>query len=153
MSKTKTVVFDLETLDFISNLAKQYQMNILDKINLNYHYSGTSVKTMYYTGRRTGKSVLNQWFDYNNNLCKEIMLPEKPESKYKFSRAKWYTAELNGNATWRFSDEYNQIIAWCTENFGAHPSKPDAWSRWHVGLGYINFRDEKDYLLYQLKWA
>jgi hypothetical protein len=149
MTKSTTVV-DIESYTML-----EYQKAI-DKLNLNSIYGGiaTGVKTMYYTaGRRTGKSVLNQWFDYNNNLCKEIMLPEKPESKYKFSRSKWYTVELNGNATWRFSDEYNQIIAWCTENFGAHPSNPDAWSRWHVGLGYINFRDEADYLFYTLKWG
>lgn len=112
---------------------------------------------------------------FNTNLCKEIMLTgqqiisrdlgffedqfltnvmqkrKKPE--YKFSRAKWHTAQLHGNATWVFSDEYNQVIVWCTEQFGAHPVKQDAWSRWYVGLGYINFRDEADYILYQLRWA
>ena len=104
------------------------------------------------------------------NLCKEIVYPASfyepfvslnavknikmpPKSKYQFSRAKWYTASLNGNATWRFSDEYNDIIAWCTEMFGAHPAKHDAWSRWHVGLGCVNFRDEKDYQWFVLRWG
>lgn len=123
-----------------------------------------SGEMLVFAGRQTGKSMLtmhllkDRWSQKNfyytannlNNLCKEIMLPE---SKYKFSRAKWYTAEMPGYATWRFSDEYNQIIAWCTEHFGAHPNKHDAWSRWYVGLGYINFRDEKDYMLYQLRWT
>ena len=97
------------------------------------------------------------------NLCKEIVFdgayyaPYIPKMlnkpKYQFSRAKWYTASLNGNATWRFSDEYNDIIAWCTEMFGAHPAKHDAWSRWHVGLGCVNFRDEKDYQWFVLRWG
>lgn len=104
---------------------------------------------------------------YNENLCKEIILtantimmdynvfyePVVSKSKYKFSRAKWYTAELTGHATWRFSDEYNQIIEWCTEHFGKHPTKHDAWSRWYVGLGYINFRDAKDYEWFMLRWS
>lgn len=98
------------------------------------------------------------------NLCKEIMLtrfedislmtiewPTKP--KYQFSRTKWYTAPLNGNGTWRFSDEYNEIIEWCTEMFGVHPTKHDAWSRWYVGLGFINFRDAKDYEWFVLRWS
>lgn len=109
------------------------------------------------------------------NLCKEIMLTGQQiirrdlgffedqfltkvmqnhkRSTYQFSRAKWYTAPLNGNATWRFSDEYNEIIKWCNETFGPHPTKHDAWSRWYVGLGYINFRDEQDLVMYTLKWA
>lgn len=109
------------------------------------------------SGTQPGKSHFYQKMllesIYNTNLCKEIMFPEPSESKYKFSRAKWYTAEIPGNATWRFSDEYNQIIEWCTEHFGPHPAKQDAWSRWYVGLGYINFRDEKDYVLFVLRWS
>ena len=105
------------------------------------------------TARQTGKSVL--WDLETLNLCKEILFPMKPEPepKYKFSRAKWYTVQLNGHATWRFSDEYNQIIDWCTQHFGPHPSKPDAWSRWYVGLGYIKIRDAKDYEWYILRWS
>ena len=96
------------------------------------------------------------------NLCQEIVLTDTdmcslgynmPKPKYQFSRAKWYTVQLNGHATWRLSDEYNQIIEWCTEHFGPHPAKHDAWSRWYVGLGHINFRDSRDYVLYQLRWS
>lgn len=107
----------------------------------------------------------------DHNLCKEISLPasvydtfskgypktsaslKKLMPKYKFSRAKWYTAPLNGNGTWRFSDEYNEIIAWCAEQFGPHPKRHDAWSRWYVGLGFINFRDERDYQWFVLRWG
>jgi hypothetical protein len=91
------------------------------------------------------------WTD--TNLCKEIMFPEPSTPKYKFSRAKWYTAELNGKFTWRFSDEYNELIEWCNETFGPHPTKQDAWSRWYVGLGCINFRDEQDLVMFKLKWS
>lgn len=110
-------------------------------------------------GRQTGKSHYYSYMKglknriYDTNLCNEIVMPTEPGPKYKFSRAKWYTAQLHGTATWVFSDEYNQVIAWCTEQFGPHPTKQDAWSRWYVGLGYINFRDERDFVLYQLKWA
>lgn len=117
-------------------------------------------------GNQTGKSMLslkvfkNRYYGATertfwapSNLCKEIMFPEPSKPKYQFSRAKWYTAPLNGNGTWRFSDEYNEIIEWCTEMFGAHPTKQDAWSRWYVGLGFINFRDAKDYEWYILRWS
>ena len=99
-----------------------------------------------------------------DNLCKGVVsIPDYPKTtaafkrlpmiKYQFSRAKWYTVQLNGMATWKQSDEYNQIIEWCTKHFGPHPASYDAWSRWYVGLGYINFRDAKDYEWYVLRWG
>lgn len=72
--------------------------------------------------------------------------------KYQFSRAKWYTVDI-GDGMWRLGREYNEIIEWCTEHFGKHPKKPDAWCRWWVGVGSIYFRDEKDFVFYQLKWS
>lgn len=102
-----------------------------------------------------------------NNLCKEIVLdldvfyaPYTPlktikmpsNLKYRFSRAKWHTIDI-GSGGWRLSREYNEIIEWCTKQFGPHPKKPDAWSRWWVGVGQIYFRDSKDYVLYQLRWG
>lgn len=70
-----------------------------------------------------------------------------PEPKYKFSRAKWYKAEFN-------SYDYDSVRAWCTEQFGPHDKKPDAWSRWdHRYEGKIYFRDEKDYLMFVLRWG
>jgi hypothetical protein len=108
--------------------------------------------------RQTGKSMYMKLLKnriYDSNLCNEILLPMRPATKpkYQFSRAKWYSAEITGHATWRMSDEYNSIIEWCTEQFGNHPDKPDAWSRWWVGVGVINFRDEKDFVFYKLKWS
>ena len=101
-------------------------------------------------------AVLVAPFIGGTNLCKEIVLPMtatySPYVKYKFSRAKWHTADL-GSGVWRLSREYNAIIKWCTEQFGAHPKHQDAWSRWWVGIGCINFRDEKDYLMFLLRWG
>ena len=83
------------------------------------------------------------------NLCQEMVMT-KP--KYQFSRAKWYTADV-GRGVWKLSQEYNEIIEWCTEHFGPHPKRHDAWSRWWVGIGAIYFRDEKDYHWYVLRWG
>ena len=67
--------------------------------------------------------------------------------KYKFSRAKWYEAE--------FDDKYYfEVDEWCTEQFGPHPKNPDAWCRWfHRDTYRIHFRDEKDYVLFCLRWG
>jgi hypothetical protein len=68
-------------------------------------------------------------------------------SKYKFSRAKWYEAEFN----WQ---DRNEILAWCTEQFGPRPKVSDAWSRWYDNYhDMIFFRDEKDYVLFMLRWS
>jgi hypothetical protein len=65
--------------------------------------------------------------------------------KYKFSR-KWYIAEFDVKY-------YNEVDEWCTKQFGKHDKCPDAWSRWWHRYEYsIHFRDEKDYILFVLKW-
>ena len=70
-----------------------------------------------------------------------------PKSKYKFSRAKWYVAEFDGKY-------YFEVEEWCAEQFGPHPRNPDAWSRWHHTYSEkIHFRDEKDYVLFMLRWS
>ena len=84
-----------------------------------------------------------------SNLCKEIILPMFPQtkSKYRFSRAKWYEAEYD----WI---HYGEVCEWCTKQFGPHPNQQDAWSRWdHRYEGRIYFRDEKDYVLFVLRWS
>ena len=68
--------------------------------------------------------------------------------KYKFTRAKWYEAVYNYNY-------YHEVEAWCTEQFGAPCGQPDAWSRW-IHLPFydeIHFRDEKDYVWFNLRWS
>jgi hypothetical protein len=101
-------------------------------------------------GRQTGKSTLNQYYGKlwsNTNLCKEILLPMKPAPKYKFSRAKWYVAEYNNK-------HHFEILAWCSQQFGPYPARPDAWSRWVNNYSEkIHFRDEKDYAWFMLRWS
>jgi len=88
---------------------------------------------------------------YNTNLCKEILLSvhilPMQEEKYKFSRARWYQAYFEEKYYW-------EVEAWCTEQFGAHPRRPDAWSRWwHKFEGSILFRDQEDYMMFVLRWG
>lgn len=153
MSKHKTVVFDIETINAMVNADQKWHMEILKNLSGGIHAGTINV---FSAGRQTGKSYYNMKVlknrIYDTNLCKEIMLPMHLEPKYKFSRAKWYTADI-GMGGWRLGREYNDIIAWCTDTFGAHPKKQDAWSRWWVGIGQIYFRDEQDLVLYKLKWT
>lgn len=66
--------------------------------------------------------------------------------KYNFSRAKWYDADHR-------YDDYDDVIAWCTEQFGPRPKRPDAWTRWYdIHIDRIRFRDEKDYAWFVLRW-
>lgn len=97
-------------------------------------------------GRQTGKSTFLK-SAYYKNLCEEIMLPMKLEPKHKFSRANWYVAEFD----WVHQHE---VLAWCSQQFGPHPARPDAWSRWYNKYSEkIHFRDEKDYTWFLLKWG
>lgn len=121
---------------------------------------------MYAGNPSSGKSTL-----YNKNLCQEIMLtgqqtmmtlltslniPGYPNTtsslnrlmpKYKFSRAKWYVADFD------WSNEL-EVFDWCVKQFGPHPERPDAWSRWeHKYDEQIHFRDEKDYAWFMLRWS
>ena len=144
----QTVVFDLEA---ISHLEAQWSQNLFQKV-----ITGFNPKEMIIMGRQTGKSMYyNKTVWAGSNLCKEIVMPLKPKSKYQFSRAKWYTANLDDDSDvyWRLGSEYNNIIAWCNETFGPHPRNCDAWSRWWVGIGLIYFRDEQDLVMFKLKWS
>ena len=103
---------------------------------------------LYVSARRTGKSTLNQYYGklWNDNPCKEILLPMKPESKYKFSRAKWYEAKLPRDQPAAF--------AWCVKQFGPEPTNTDAWTRWYFNVDRtFRFRDAKDYEWFMLRWG
>jgi hypothetical protein len=121
-----------------------YQQALWDKLSQGGFKRGQL--PLYYSAvQQTGRSTLNTWFQ--NNLCNEILLPTKPEPKYKFSRANWYQAEFN-------IKDYTDVVHWCREQFGLHPRNPDAWSRWwHQYEDKIYFRDEQDYLLFLLRWS
>ena len=123
-----------------------YQKSLYDKFSAGFKLGEMIV---FSGGRQTGKSMLNQYYGklWNDNLCKEIFLPMKPKSKYKFSRSNWYVADF----AWIHQAE---VVEWCTEQFGPHPKNPDAWSRWcHHYQERIHFRDEKDYAWFMLRWS
>jgi hypothetical protein len=123
---------------------RDYQLKTIQQLAIDIEGWKPSELFVIAGGRRTGKSTLNQWF--NNNLCKEILLPMK-EEKYKFSRANWYVAEFN-------IKDYTDVAHWCREQFGPHPRNPDAWSRWvHQYEDKIHFRDSKDYEWFMLRWS
>lgn len=67
--------------------------------------------------------------------------------EYKFSRKNWYQARFDANY-------YFEVEAWCERQFGPHPKRPDAWSRWwHRFEDSILFRDERDFVLFSLTWG
>ena len=72
-----------------------------------------------------------------------------PQPKYKFSRAKWYVADL-----WNSGHDMDEVREWCTKHFGPQPLYPDAWSRW---INHLNstfrFSNEKDYNWFVLRWG
>jgi hypothetical protein len=128
-----------------------YQQALWDKINQGGFKPGQM--TLYSAVQQsavqqTGKSTLNSLIKslYHSNLCNEIVLPMKPEPKYKFSRRNWYVADFD----WV---HHGEVLAWCSQQFGPHPARPDAWSRWYNKYSEkIHFRDEKDYEWFVLKW-
>lgn len=107
---------------------------------------------------------MNKHQIYQTNLCREILLSAQQiqctldatggilyvpyiSPKYKFSRANWYQAEFDVKY-------YEEVEEWCEQQFGPHPKNPDAWSRWwHKFEESILFRDEKDYVLFVLRWS
>jgi hypothetical protein len=125
-----------------------YQQALWDKLSRSGFKQGQM--PLYSAVQHTGKSlyqkmVLNKL--YGTNLCKEILLPMKPAPKYKFSRAKWYEADYD----WI---HYDEVVKWCTKQFGPHPTQHDAWSRWdHRYEGKIYFRDAKDCEWFVLRWS
>jgi hypothetical protein len=146
-----------------------YQQALWDKLSQGGFKQGQM--TLYSAGRQSGKSYLNAYLNtwFQNNLCQEIVLPEqeyiqelkisfgnlatnrikqkKKVKKYQFSRAEWYVADF----AWAHQGE---VLAWCSQQFGPHPQRPDAWSRWsHKYQGKIHFRDSKDYEWFVLRWS
>jgi hypothetical protein len=87
--------------------------------------------------------------EYLNTVSARLKFGTKMEyeSKYKFSRNKWYVADFD----WV---HHFEVLAWCSQQFGPHPATPDAWSRWvNQYSEKIHFRDEKDYILFILRWG
>lgn len=71
----------------------------------------------------------------------------KFHQKYKFSRAKWYVVEFD-------EKNYDAVREWCSEHFGPHPKRADAWCRWwHRYETSIHFANEDDAILFKLTWG
>ena len=114
------------------------------------------MKQQYYNAAKAESFTARVRRIMETNLCKEIILPtpwlsnSTPlmfESKYKFSRAKWYHAEFD-------SRYYDEVREWCTQQFGPQPRVADAWTRWyHNYHDVIFFRDEPDYNWFVLRWG
>jgi len=69
--------------------------------------------------------------------------------KQKFSRAKWYEADL-----WNSGYKMDEVREWCVSQYGPQDYSPNAWSRWtnHYNSTF-RFRDEKDYHWFVLRWS
>lgn len=79
-------------------------------------------------------------FEKNNQMC-----GLSQSEKYRFSRD-WYVVEFDPKY-------YFEIDSWCEQQFGSHPKRPDAWSRWwHKYETSILFRDQADFVLFTLRW-
>jgi hypothetical protein len=151
--RNKTITVDLESWSssptVLGNATngiyplQPYQQVLWDRLNQGVFKKGQM--PLYYSAvQQTGKSTLNTWFQ--NNLCKEILLPMKPASKYRFSRAKWYEAKV--------PREQQAAFAWCVKQFGPEPTNTDAWTRWYFNVDRtFRFRDEKDYVMFILRWS
>jgi hypothetical protein len=116
---------------------------------------------MGYSGVTT-MGIADSWYTVGNpqvtNPCGEIFLKEHkrrsafvdlevlPKTKYNFSRVKWYMAHIGSNRV------TNELMKWSVEHFGLAAYNPDAWSRWYIAWGVFYFRDEKDYILFSLRW-
>ena len=80
-----------------------------------------------------------------------------PEPKHKFSRAKWFEAKRSPSvpgSDWPAGPAYSrEQYSWCVTQFGPSPLHPDAWCRWHMIYDRFRFRDERDYILFTLRWS
>ena len=109
--------------------------------------------TIMMSGRRVGKSTFSAqalkrlWDDIVYSPLQEIVLAEG-----KVYGARYYTAEpVGGN--WR------EMEAWCLEHFGSggehiwgESKAPEPAQRWYMNNRKFWFRDEKDRMIFVLKW-
>ncbi len=73
-------------------------------------------------------------------------MPTTAKPKYQFSR-RWYVADFD-------TTYYDEVRAWCTEQFGPEDKFPSAWSRWqHRYEDQVYIRDERDYQWFILRWG
>jgi len=125
-----------------------WQMEMLEKM---YRYKGKGL--IQTTGRNVGKSAFSAqalkrlWDDIVFSPLKDIVLSEG-----KVYGARYYTAEpVGGN--WR------EMEAWCMEHFGTagehiwgEKAAPEPAQRWYMNNRKFWFRDERDRMIFVLKW-
>ena len=125
-----------------------WQMELLEKM---YKYKGRGMIQI--TGRNTGKSNFSAqalkrlWEDIVYSPLQDIVL-----SDGTVYGARYYTAEpIGGN--WR------EMEAWCYETFGnsgehiwGEKEAPEPAQRWYMNNRKFWFRDEKDRMIFVLKW-
>ena len=115
-----------------------------------YKYKGRGLTQI--TGRSSGKSFSAQalkrlWDDIVYSPLQEIVLSEG-----KVYGARYYCAEpVGGN--WR------EMESWCFEHFGdagehiwGNDKAPEPAQRWYMNNRKFWFRDEKDRMIFVLKW-
>jgi hypothetical protein len=151
--RNKTITVDLESWSssptVLGNTTngiyplQPFQQVLWDKLSQGGFKQGQM--PLYSAVQHTGKSTFLK-SAYYNNLCNEILLPMKPASKYRFSRAKWYEAKV--------SRDQQAAFAWCVKQFGPEPTNTDAWTRWYFNVDRtFRFRDAKDYEWFLLRWS
>jgi len=125
-----------------------WQMELLEKM---YKYKGRGMTQI--TGRNTGKSnfsaqALNRlWEDIAWSPVQDIVLSEGT-----VYGARYYTAQpVGGN--WR------EMEAWCYETFGnsgeniwGEKEAPEPAQRWYMNNRKFWFRDDRDRMIFVLKW-
>lgn len=115
----------------LSKQSIQLIRNIFPKLTGTQPMTGTGGHSMFFTMQSQHKDP---------NITKF-------HQRYKFSRAKWYVIEFDVK-------NYTAVVHWCTQQFGAHPKYPDAWSRWwHRYETSIHFANEDDAILFKLTWG
>jgi hypothetical protein len=126
-----------------------WQMNVLNKLQ------GIKPSQLILTmaGRRTGKSQMNSqafmrlWDDIHNRAVKDLKLSEG--TVYGF---RYYCVEpIGGN--------WMDMEVWCMDTFGGPGDKiwgeekaPEPSRRWYINNRKFWFRDEKDQLMFVMKW-
>lgn len=127
---------------------QQWQLDLLDKMT---RYKGRGLIQI--TGRNTGKSAFSaqalqrMMNDIHNRPIEDIVLSEGT-----VYGARYYTAEpIGGN--------WLEMEAWCYETFGddtqpiwGESKAPEPAQRWYKNARKFWFRNEKDRMLFVLKW-
>ena len=125
-----------------------WQMELLEKM---YKYKGQGMIQI--TGRNTGKSNFSAqalkrlWEDIAWSPVQDIVLSEGT-----VYGARYYTAQpVGGN--WR------EMEAWCYETFGnsgeniwGEKEAPEPAQRWYMNNRKFWFRDDRDRMIFVLKW-